>query len=394
MSLLLNNTKQAVLNLFAPIHIQYNSQQYIPGFDGWRGVGAILVVTAHCFPSMITRPFWVAMDLFFVMSGFLITGILLNTRSNSQYYRNYLTRRVLRVFPLYYFVLVLSFLIIPWAVPHLMGPDYNYYLKHQSWFWLYAQNWLFSLTGFPHNHTMVHFWSLAVEEQFYLFWPLLVKIFPPEKLLKVCIGIALFSIYFRMDLGFKLGFIEPYRYMATLSRMDSISIGAIIAILIRYNKNWLERFVPFFTFFSPLFAIIGVIYYRSANFLAVPAIYTFVDFFAGCVLLYSLSTRKPWIIRFGEASVFRFLGKYSYGIYIYHYIIFNILYYNVQPLFMQYFNRHWITEALIGILTFTFAVVISLISFKYLESPFLKLKKYFSYNQTHRKKQTLKTNVP
>lgn len=394
MALFLNNIRQCTLAIFAPIQIRYNSRQYIPGFDGWRGVGVVLVISAHCFPSTITRPFWVAMDLFFVMSGFLITGILLDTRSSPQYYRNYLTRRLLRVFPLYYFVLFLSFLIIPWMIPHFMGPDYDYYLHHQVWFWLYGQNWLFSITGFPHNHSMVHFWSLAVEEQFYLFWPFLVKIFPPKKLLRVCIGIGLFSIYFRMSLGFKLGFIEPYRYMATLSRMDSISIGAIIAILIRCNKKWLEKYASFVAFGSLVIVIIGIIHYKSANFLAVPAIYTFVDFIAGCVLLYSLSIHKPWLIRFGENPAFRFLGKYSYGIYIYHYIIFNILYYHVQPSFIRYFGHYWIAETLIGILTFSLAVFVSLISFKYFESPFLKLKKYFSYNPTEHKKPAAKPVLP
>lgn len=377
-------------DIFAPVKIEYNSHQYIPAFDGWRGVGVILVVSAHCFPNTITRPFWVAMDLFFVMSGFLITGILLDSKTNQHYYRNYITRRVLRVFPVYYFVLFLSFIIIPWLWPHLMGSHYDYYLKHQAWFWLYGQNWLFSITGFPQNHTMVHFWSLAVEEQFYLLWPLLVKIFDSKKMLKVCIGIALFSIYFRMDLGFRLGFIEPYRYMATLSRMDSISIGAMIAILIRNNKQWLEKHVSVFALISALCAVAGVIYYRSANFLAVPSIYTFVDIFSGCILLYSLSLNKPWIIRIGDLCFFRFLGKYSYGIYIYHYIIFNILFYNVQPIFMKYFSRFWITEGLIGILTFCTAVFISLISYKYLELPFLKLKKYFSYSNSPDKKQNNK----
>lgn len=261
-----------------------------------------------------------------------------------------------------------------------MGAHYDYYIKHQAWFWLYGQNWLFSITGFPQNHTMVHFWSLAVEEQFYLFWPLLVKILDSKKMLKACIGIALFSIYFRMDLGFKLGFIEPYRYMATLSRMDSISIGAIVAILIRNNKQWLEKYISIFAVGSAICALGGVIYYKSTNFLAVPAIYTFVDIFAGCVLLYSLSPDKPWIIRMAEAPGFRFLGKYSYGIYIYHYIIFNLLYYNIQPLFIRFFHHFWITETLIGILTITISIFISVLSFKYLESPFLKLKKYFSYN--------------
>ncbi len=382
--------RKGIFNIFTPIKIEYNSRQYIPAFDGWRGVAILLVLLTHCFPSTLTRPGWVGVDLFFVLSGFLITGILLDSRSSSHYYRNYITRRVLRIFPVDYFVLLIFLILIPWLLPHIMGEHYDYYLKHQPWFWLYGQNWLFSITGFPQNHTMVHFWSLAVEEQFYIFWPLLIKIFDAKKLLKVCIAIVLFSIYFRLNLGNKLGFLVPYRYMATFSRMDTISIGAMIAILIRNNKKWLEKYVPILALISAFCAIAGVIYYRSTNFLAVPSIYTFVAVFSGCLLLYSLSVDKPWIIRIADHRAFRFLGKYSYGIYIYHYIIFNVLYYNVQPQFIRYFGHYWIAEALNGILTFGFSILVSLVSYKYLESPFLKLKKYFSYqDRPANKKQAM-----
>lgn len=376
-------------NLFSPIQIQYNSKQYIPAFDGWRGVGVILVMLAHCYPYTITRPFWVAMDLFFVMSGFLISGILIDSKGNSNYYKNYITRRVLRVFPLYYFVLFLSFLVIPNIFPRVMGTNYGYYLKHQLWFWLYGQNWLFSVTGFPKNQTMVHFWSLAVEEQFYIFWPLIIKLFDAKKLIRVCIGIILFSVYFRLSLGYKFGLKVTYPYMATLSRMDSLSIGAILAVLIRTNKKWLERYTTPFALVSASLAISGVIYYKSANFLAVPSIYTFVDIFAGCVLLYSLSINKPWIIRLGDHPVFRFLGKYSYGIYVYHYIIFNVLQYNVQPILALRIQSPFMVVLLVGILTIALSVGVSLLSFHYLELPFLKLKKYFSYQKRRTDSPTL-----
>ena len=362
------------------VQLDYKAKQYIPAFDGWRGVGIIMVLIAHCFPSSITRSFWVAMDLFFVMSGFLITGILLDSRSNKNYYVNYITRRVLRVFPVYYFVLAISFLVIPALFPYIMGRDYDYYMKHQAWFWLYGQNWLLSFTGFPKNHTMIHFWSLAVEEQFYIFWPFLIKFFNSRKLLKICIGLILFSFYFRIDLGSRLGLVQPYPYVATLSRMDAISIGAIVAILIRERKEWLEKYVNYFACVSAIFVVVGFLYYRSTNFMEVSPLYTFVDVFAGCILLYSMSQRKPWIIRLGDHPIFRFFGKYSYGIYIYHYIIFNLLMYNLAP---NLGIRHrFISEFVIAALTIGLSVAVSLISYRYIEKPFLKLKKYFSYDKS------------
>ncbi len=365
---------------FAPVQIDYDNKQYIPAFDGWRGVGVILVMLAHCYPNMITRPFWVAMDLFFVMSGFLITGILLDSKQNQHYYKNYIVRRVLRVFPLYYFVLVLSFLVIPYTIPGIMGVNYDFYTKNQAWFWLYGQNWLFSIKGLPEiNHSMVHFWSLAVEEQFYIFWPLLIKFFKPKQIVRICVGIILFSVYFRVSLGFKLGLVQPYPYMNTFSRMDSLAIGSIIAIVIRYNKAWLEKYLNVIAVASFICLLLGFAYFRTGTFLRLYPIFTFVDIFAGCILLYSLSPNKSALIRVGDHSLFRFLGKYSYGIYIYHYIIFNSLDQHFHPYILKHINSEAIAVTLTGVLTIGISIVIAIASFRYLEMPFLKLKKYFAY---------------
>lgn len=162
------------------LSIKYNPKQHISALDSIRGVAVLLVILFHCYPTYITKLGWLGVDLFFVLSGFLITGLLLDAKGKNNYYRNFIVRRTLRIFPLYYFALLLCLVIVPIVFKSLLPPDYGYYTANQLWFWTYTQNWLFSKTGFPENLTLVHFWSLAVEEQFYLFWPLFVRIFFPE----------------------------------------------------------------------------------------------------------------------------------------------------------------------------------------------------------------------
>ncbi len=167
--------------------INYQPGTYVKEFDGWRGVGICFVVLAHYFPGYFIGS-WVFMEMFFVMSGFLITGILMDTKLKPRYFRNFFARRVVRVFPLYYMSLVILFFLIPnsWI-------DLSYYRQHQVWFWLYAENWLFSLQGWPTVKALHHYWSLAIEEQIDIVWPFIVMGFSTRNLLKFCIFIFFFQ---------------------------------------------------------------------------------------------------------------------------------------------------------------------------------------------------------
>src|SRR6516162_4399451 len=112
-------------------------------------------------------------DLFFVLSGFLITGILYDARNEPHYFRNFYMRRLLRIFPLYYGVLALVFFVAP-LIPLLRGATLNYLVERQAWAWLYAVNIHVAMHGDWSLSYINHFWSLAVEEHFYFFWPLVV----------------------------------------------------------------------------------------------------------------------------------------------------------------------------------------------------------------------------
>lgn len=358
------------------MNLSYQPHKHIPALDSLRGIAVLLVIIFHCFPHNVTKIGWIGVDIFFVLSGFLITGILLDTKGKKNFYLNFIVRRTLRIFPLYYFSLILCLVLIPVFLPGVMSPGFSYYIIHQPWFWLYCQNWLFSLTGFPEDHTLVHFWSLAVEEQFYVFWPFVIMLVNRKWLLPLSLMLIVFSSFFKFYLGQRLGLVSPFEYMATVSRMDALLIGAIIAILIRDKKQWLEKYTKYFAVVSFVIVLAGLAKYRSLHFINLAPLYIFIEILAGCFLLYMLAA-KPSTKSIFDNSVFAFLGKYSYGLYVYHYIIFNILKHHYWDVLKTHVSNAVLAMVVLGLIALLLSLVISLLSFKILESPLLKLKKYF-----------------
>ncbi len=175
---------------------------------------------------------WVGVDLFFVLSGFLITGILLEAKGSSHYFRNFYARRVLRIFPLYWGFLLVYFVILPRIVsldpasPFLTAPGMK------PWFWAYASNMLALVPGAVIPPGLNHFWSLAVEEQFYLIWPAIVFAVSAKTLERTCVGLVVFAFAFRLFL-----LTTPYHhtggYVLTPARIDTLAIGAWLAVIYR-----------------------------------------------------------------------------------------------------------------------------------------------------------------
>ncbi len=155
--------------LFRSININYNNKKHVPALDGVRGAGIICVIAYHYF--LLPYAAWFSMESFFVLSGFLISGILLDTKDNKGYFKNYLARRTLRILPLYYGTLIVGFLIVPLFVSQTGLAPYSIYYQNQGYFWGYIQNWFLmkheaGLKGA--GRIMLHLWSLAIEEQFYI----------------------------------------------------------------------------------------------------------------------------------------------------------------------------------------------------------------------------------
>ncbi|MBV8281847.1 MAG: acyltransferase, partial [Candidatus Eremiobacteraeota bacterium] len=163
-----------------------NLHGHMPALDGVRGLAILMVLLVHFLADLLPTTnsvehaiVYVAgygtygVDLFFILSGFLITGILYDASDKTFYFYNFYMRRFLRIFPLYYGVLALLFFVAP-LIPRLQGATLNHLVGRQGWAWLYGVNIYTAIQGEWNLSFINHFWSLAVEEQFYLFWPMVV----------------------------------------------------------------------------------------------------------------------------------------------------------------------------------------------------------------------------
>jgi len=305
----------------------------IPALDGVRGLAILLVLAHNLNPFEDSGPLlerlaglaanfgWVGVQLFFVLSGYLISGILLDTRGAPGYYRAFFGRRVLRIFPLYYAVLVVALVILPGLglAPERLLED----REHRIWLWTYLINWAEPLGGgvaaFP------HFWSLAVEEQFYLVWPLVVRRTNPRRLLKV--AIALVVVAFAARLGLRLaGAGEGGPYMFTICRMDALALGAAVAALLRIPEYHARavRWRGGITLAVGALFVFGLVATRGYPRTTVSGQtfgYTILALtFAALVLLAVLDHERGrgWVGAAFQNAVLRSSGKYSYAIYLFH----------------------------------------------------------------------------
>jgi peptidoglycan/LPS O-acetylase OafA/YrhL len=181
-----------------------------------------------------------ASSCFFVLSGFLITGILYDTHNEPYYFRNFYMRRLLRIFPLYYGVLALVFFLAP-LIPLLRGPTLDYLVDRQAWAWLYAVNIYIAKHGEWAFSYLDHFWSLAIEEHFYLFWPLVVFLLArrPRALIAVSLVTSVGAMLARL-IGSLMGLSWWTTYTLTPFRLDGLALGAFLAVAAR-QPGGLER---------------------------------------------------------------------------------------------------------------------------------------------------------
>ena len=369
-----------------PLQINYSPKSHIPGLDGLRGLAIVLVLLYHCFFPLWkvgANAGWVGVDLFFVLSGFLITGILLDSLGKKNYFSTFYLRRSLRIFPLYYFFLICFFLISPFVInPEELKP-YQFYFDNQLWYWLYIPNWLITFD----NHwppvpkpLLDHFWSLAIEEQFYLFWPLMVFFFKRRTLIYICLFFILQSMVIRNLFEYS-GKDYSSSYVFTFARLDAISIGALVALLIRGERGKLLLANSSRPIFVISFLILFILTLLSHNFSLkneyfIRIGYTIIGIFFGSFLVLVLSEGSI-LGKICNTGFLKFFGKYSYGIYVYHWLI--------SPLINDYFAYQvmrfttispWLIASFLSVFLI---ILISILSFHLFEKQNLKLKRFVNY---------------
>ncbi len=336
----------------------------MPELDGVRGCAIAMVLLFHFGPDLPQNRIvqhlaswgWAGVNLFFVLSGFLITRILLRTRCRSDYFRSFYVRRALRIFPVYYGTLIAVGLLFG-AVPALrpaLPP-----LHDRVLYWIYLGNW----TPLFHEHTqqlLGHFWSLAVEEQFYWGWPFVVLFVPAKRLPWVAVGTFASALLFRMAF---LG-VHFFIHSSTFGNTDSLMIGALSAIawqtpaVLRLMAHWVK-------YFGAGVVLIGATVVAGDRFLGQKftdtiGIMALALAFGGLLWLAALGPQ--WVRAVFRSPVPTALGKYSYGIYAYH-----------QPLYVAMMRLHLVRHGWpMFTLALTVSIALAVLSFEIAEKRILK----------------------
>lgn len=365
-------------------------QGHIPALDGVRGLAIVLVMALHFLSSndqtgrrffdvfaAIRSSFWMGVDLFFALSGFLITGILLDSLNRDGYFRNFYARRVLRIFPLYYgFLLTLICLTLPL---HFQWNGKQYLLL------TYTQN----LGIVNHDYmgftparfiNLNHFWSLAVEEQFYFVWPLIIFLVrDSRRLLCVATGASLCALILRIVLASHHASPSTL-YEFTPCRIDTLLLGASLAILYRtrFRQIVLRYSVPAFCLL--LAGLICLAYPLGGLPWNAPIVETFGFTLTAltCVSLIATAlTGASWAKVAFENRLMRFFGKYSYGIYVFHYSIDAALTVPLRRWLLGTFHSKPASVLLAAIPVFVSSILVAYASYHLYEKRFLDLKRYF-----------------
>lgn len=349
---------------------------YYRELDGVRAIAALMVMFFHFFESItgsgtlltLVKKISVfgqtGVSLFFVLSGFLITRILFVTKGSPNYFSSFYLRRLLRIFPLYYLFLFLFFVILP--LVNLTG-FVPWSLQYYYWFYLQG----FPMTFHWNQSGPDHFWSLAVEEHFYLFWPLIIYYFSSKKLLYV-IGFLVLSALITRVFFIKNGY-EVFYF--TFTRLDELAFGALIAVFELHQKLLSKNFSKFFLLFILVFIPTIVLWvWNNSSGNALMQIIKFnlislIYFSVLCLVL--VSNENHFIKKALRTSGLNFLGRISYGLYVYHPLSFL--------LFEKFFHTEYILVNFSG--SFILTVLMASLSYYGIEKRFLQLKKYFEYQK-------------
>ena len=374
--------------------------------DGVRGIAVLLVLAYHgareyapttekyALVNLLRTACsigWCGVDLFFVLSGFLITGILYRSKSRPAYFRNFYARRILRIFPLYYLILAGSLVYGVVRLSLGYSGSWQGLAGGELALWTYTTNLAVGFSGRWTASQPVpgaefsHFWSLAIEEQFYLVWPLVVYTLSRRRAMTCCAAMAVCALMLRVGL-LAAGAPAVSIFVLTLCRMDALAVGGFLALHCQ-GKSPSARALAVARWVGSA-GVLGLVgfwilrgemsdydpFVQTAGFALLAIVFT-------CFVASSLVPReRSWVVPVLELPALRFVGRYSYGAYAYHYILLM----GVLPVI----PASWWTAAAAGsvvgakaaqVMTFLgLTLLVAVLSFHLFEEPFLKLKSRFT----------------
>lgn len=362
-----------------PGTVQSGHPQHIRVLDGLRAIAILLVICDHYLPRVVTAsgPLsrilleacdWAGsgVDLFFVLSGFLITGILLDARGSPNYFRRFYWRRSLRIFPAFYALLLFVLIFLPAVFGKTGFP----------WFAFYLRNWVGA--DRLSDPTLGHLWSLAVEEQFYIGWSIVVFLCPRRYLMRtILILIAMAPLVRAAMHGF--GYPGYLIFRVTPARMDSLLSGALLATAIRYG--WMAHGKRIASVGIQV-GLAGLLLLRlltgvlsidvAAYQIAEPSLIAllFTSWMLLCLNLHEKSLAHAFL----TCGPFRIVARYSYAIYLWHLVAAFVVALILNSVTRRYpLSREWF--GIVFILSASgLSFAIAAVSWELIERPALSLK--------------------
>lgn len=360
------------------------AQRHIGALDGIRGLAVLMVFADHygdialhnhsailLIAQHIKATGWIGVDFFFALSGYLITGILWRTKHDKHRARNFYAKRVLRLLPVYYGVW--AFLLC-YVAMHTSLWQPRVFLAYL----FYVGNFVAPYHQSVGPFLVAHFWSLAVEEQFYLLWPVVLWNMPNRRsALRLLGGAFAFSVLLKV--AFLIFHVNLPVYFYTPTHMESITAGSFLALAFVEWPELCQRYAKLgFKVALAALVIAFVVYGGLADQnLAVDIVaFPLVAILGTSLIVRSQDPASP-LSRLMNMRVLRFYGKISYGFYIYHYLLRNILKRFIYMPIHHVMKSHLLAGAIYFPLALIICTVISASSFYFYEKPFLRLKRRF-----------------
>ncbi len=355
--------------------------------DGLRGFAVSYVLLYHFMPktlSLLNKGFiykiwdafwsmgWSGVDLFFVLSGFLITGILYKTKNNKNYFKNFYLRRVFRIAPVYYSLIIIML----------------YYGQSVSaFYWLFLSNFDVELS-ISFNLFLCVAWSLSIEEQYYMIYPTLVYFFNERQWIRFLVFMILLSISVRFLGHYFEFFVHRQMYHNTLAHFDGIALGGLLRLLL-FNFSKYEKLLRNYVRILPVLFVVVIIFDFYCSTMVLKATvdgntsitpwlvsfyplmylygYTLNSLIFGGIIVWCI-LRKGWVIKLFSNPVLRNIGKYSYAMYLFQFPA-NLLFRHIIDV-----TGCNLPAPVYGICVFMFCYIISRLSWLIIESPCEKLK--------------------